>query len=81
MSWSIIVASDQAYQLDELMNGAHEIAAQISSSGSTPVMDATSVEDVLKRRRFASGRNQLLIIAASLPDQRSSPRSTGAAGI
>ena len=64
MSWTIIVASGQADQLDELMNGAQEIAAQISSPGGTSVVYATSAEDVRKRRNSASGRMQLLIVAA-----------------
>jgi hypothetical protein len=74
MSWTIIVASSQADQLDEFMSGAKEIAAQISSTGPILVMDATSVEEVMrKRRRSPHGGMQLLIVAASLPKSQSSP--------
>jgi hypothetical protein len=74
MSWTIIVASSQADQLDELVSGAEQIAAQISSPGATLVMDATSVEEVMrKRQRSPDGRMQLLIVAASLPNSQSSP--------
>jgi hypothetical protein len=82
MSWTIIVASAQPDQLDELVSGAQEIAAQISSPGGiSVVVSATSVEDVRKRRRYAGCRKQLLIVAASLPEHQSSPDLQGAPGL
>jgi hypothetical protein len=81
MSWTIIVASGQADQLDELMSGAQEIAAQISSPDGTSVVSATSVEEVRKRRSSARGRNQLLIVVASLPERQSSPDPRATPGL
>jgi hypothetical protein len=63
MPWTIIVASEDGDQLDELMNGAQEIATAIGAA----VVPAESVEEVQKRRRAAAGRNQLLILSAYLP--------------
>src|SRR5215470_9763256 len=72
MSWTIIVASCQSDQLDELMNGAQAIVARLNSAGGTLVMDATSVDEVIrKRQRSGGGRAQLLIVAASLPRSQS----------
>jgi hypothetical protein len=70
MPWRIIVASGEGYQLDELMNGAQEIATAIAETG-TWVVSAESVEDVQKRRKSAAGRNQVLIVSACLPGEGS----------
>jgi hypothetical protein len=71
MPWTIIVASGDGDQLDELINGAQEIAKTIADS--TIVVSADSVEEVKKRRTSATGRNhnQLLIVSASIPDEAS----------
>jgi CHAT domain len=71
MSWTIIVASSQADQLEQLISGAQEIAARIGAPGTKPVM-ALSVEDV-QRKRSRNPATELLIVAASLPHRESSP--------
>lgn len=68
MPWTIIVASDEGYQLEQLMEAAQEIATAIPEPG-TVVMEAESIEEVRKRRRTAGQRSQLLIVAATLPDE------------
>jgi FtsZ-binding cell division protein ZapB len=70
MSWTIIVASSQGDQLDELRNGAQEIARAIGVAG-IEVVEASSVEAVQEQRKSASHRKQLLIVAASLPSRES----------
>jgi hypothetical protein len=69
MPWTIIVASGEGDQLDELMNGAQEIATTIADS--SIVVSAESVEEVKKRRTSATGRNQLLIVSACIPGEAS----------
>jgi hypothetical protein len=71
MAWTIIVASSQGDQLDALTDGAQEIAAKMGDSAT--VVQATSVEQVSKRRKSAVGREQLLIISALLPSRDASP--------
>jgi hypothetical protein len=72
MSWTIIVASSQADQLEELFSAAQEIARHTSPPGI--VREATSVEEVLQKRgRSSESEMQLLIAAASLPNRQSSP--------
>jgi CHAT domain len=66
MPWTIIVASGEGDQLDELMNGAKKIAAELAVRG-TDVVPAGSVEDVQIQRGSAARGKQLLIVSASLP--------------
>jgi hypothetical protein len=81
MAWTIIVASSEADQLDELMRGAQEIANRINLGG-TVVMDATCIEEVVrKRQRRRDGGPQLLIVAASLPNVESSPNPQAQLGL
>jgi CHAT domain len=81
MAWTIIVASSQADQLQELMNGAHAVAAHISppEDRPKPVM-ALSVEDV-RRKRSRNPATELLIVAASLPNRESSPDAQARPGL
>jgi hypothetical protein len=82
MSWTIIVASSDSDQLDELLIGAHEIKAQIRPPDDVAVIEATSVEEVMReRQRSLDARTQLLIVTASLPNSRSSPDLQGQAGV
>jgi hypothetical protein len=69
MTWNIIVASSEADQLDELLDGAQEIGLQLKPRVLTSVRIATSVEELQKKRNAQTG---LLIVAASLPQVRSS---------
>jgi CHAT domain len=68
MPWTIIVASGEGDQLDELMKGAEEVAAAIGVTG-TVIVPVDSVEGVQKRRKSAAGRKQLLIVSACLPGE------------
>src|SRR3954463_12185838 len=70
MVWNIIVASSDADQLQELYDGGREIAAGLSPRGR--VQMAMSVEEVAQKRRPERSETELLIVAASLPQQRSS---------
>ena len=70
MAWNIIVASSDADQLQELLDGGREIAAGLSPRGR--VQMAMSVEEVTQRRRPECSETELLIVAASLPQHRSS---------
>jgi CHAT domain-containing protein len=76
MSWTIIVASGEGDQLEALRAAALEITKTIAEPG-TSVVPADSVEDVKKQRKWAAESNQLLIVAASLPDD--APRDPHAA--
>jgi hypothetical protein len=69
MAWDIIVASSDADQLDELLNGAQEIASRLKPRGTVRI--ATSVEELKKKRKEGSAA-ELLILTASLPQHRSS---------
>ena len=66
MPWTIIVASGEGFQLEQLMEGAKEIATAIPG---TVVMEAASVQEVRKGQKAAAKRRQLLIVAATLPDE------------
>jgi hypothetical protein len=79
MAWTIIVASSEGDQLDALVDAAQEIAA-LMSAGAT-VVQATSVEEVGKRRRSAIRRKQLLIVAASLSNRDSNSDPQAAPGL
>ena len=81
MSWTIIVASSDSYQLDALMDAAQQIAARMTPPGPRPVT-ALSVEDV-RRRRTRSSRpaTELLITAASLPVSQAEPLPQPEAGL
>ena len=68
MDWNIIVASSDADQLDELLNGAQEIATRLRP-GTAFVRTARSIEEVLAKRNLKTG---LLIVAASLPHRSGS---------
>jgi hypothetical protein len=81
MSWTIIVASSEADQLEELVNGAKQVAVAINSTGDPSVVCATSVEDVHESRSSATGRSQLLIVTASLLHRQSSPEREAAPGL
>jgi hypothetical protein len=83
MPWRIIVASSNADQLAELMNGAEEIAATIEAAGDVArVRSATSVADIKQlRARSPGSQSELLIITASLPEHRSSPNFAGLPGL
>ena len=70
MVWNIIVASSDADQLDELLNGAQEIASSLVPRGVVRI--AMSVEEVSQKRHPGSSETELLIVAASLPQRRSS---------
>jgi hypothetical protein len=70
MAWNIIVASSDADQLDELLNGAQEIASGLVPRGVVRI--AMSVEEVSQKRHPGSSETELLIVAASLPQHRSS---------
>lgn len=71
MVWNIIVASSDSDQLDELLNGAQEIASGLVPRGAVRI--AMSVEEVSQKRHPESSETELLIVAASLPQHRSSP--------
>jgi len=83
MPWTIIVATSDAAQLELLVQGAQEIAKQIKSpGGSTLIMEATSVDEVeRKRQRRHDGASQLLVVAASLPNVQSSPNPEAQPGL
>jgi CHAT domain len=82
MSWTIIVASGDGDQLDELVNGAQEISDLINASGGgTSIVTASSVDDVRKRRTAAGSRRQLLIVSATLPYRQSSPDRNAEPGL
>ena len=82
MSWTIIVASSDSDQLDELLIGAHQIKRQLRPADDVVVVEATSVEEVeSERQRSLHAQNQLLIVTASLPNSRSSPDLQGQAGL
>src|SRR5947209_1817354 len=79
MAWTIIVASSQGDQLDALIDGAQEIAAIMCTDAT--VVQATSVEEVRKRRKSAICRKQLLIVAASLPSRDPNSDAQAASGL
>jgi hypothetical protein len=69
MPRNIIVASSEGDQIDELVNGAREIAAQMKVRAETVVKIAVSVEELQRKQ---NAETMLLIISASLPRQVSS---------
>lgn len=68
MDWNIIVASNDAYQLDELINGAKEIASRLRPRVPALVRTARSIDELRTKR---NSKTRLLIVAACLPQFRS----------
>ena len=71
MAWNIIVASGDADELDELLNGAQEISSRLRPRATVRV--ASSVEELEQKRQKENSATELLILTASLPQTRSSP--------
>jgi hypothetical protein len=66
---NIIVASGDADQLNELVNGAYQVGQRMKPRVQVDVRFAMSLEQLLKKRNSQTG---LVIVAASLPQARSS---------
>src|ERR1700686_3520966 len=66
---NIIVASGDADQLNELVNGAYQVGQRMKPRVQVDVRFAMSVEQLVKKRNPRTG---LVIVAASLPQARSS---------
>jgi hypothetical protein len=81
MSWTIIVASSDGDQLEELAEGAEQIKARLTSSDHVSIRTAASVEEVRNWRSVAGSRRHLLIVAATLPYRQSSADRDGEPGL
>src|SRR4051812_36292880 len=80
MSWLIIVASADTEQGVELKKGAAAIAASITASGDSAVIEVTS--SAAGVRGLLRGTNKdLLIATATLPEQPSVPASQNMPGL